>query len=112
MSRVAAFRRDEAGMQALFAGGKARLSDSEAVTGDGVSLERLRDVLFTQQSVLFAMLFALRDCGPGVVETKDCVSRRIPARPLPERDLWFENVWRAYRNADSFHTSAVWSNPS
>ena len=114
MSRVAAFRRDEAGMQALFAWGKARLSDSEAVTGDGVSLERLRlrDVLFTQQSVLSAMIFALRDRGPGVVETKDCVSRRIPARPLPVRDLWFENVWRAYRNADSFHTSAVWSDPS
>ena len=35
--------------------------------------------------------------APGVLMTADGVSRRVPARPMPERDLWFEHVWKEFR---------------
>lgn len=55
---------------------------------------RLRDLMLVQRQVLCAMLFNLRQPGMGVLETKNGVCTRRPARPLPERDLWFERVWR------------------
>ena len=64
---------------------------------DGASLEqrlRLRDLILVQKAVLCAMLSDLAQPGVGVLETRDGVSMRRPARPLPERDLWFERVWR------------------
>ena len=30
-------------------------------------------------------------------ETPQCRFRWVPVRPVPERDDWFENVWRDYR---------------
>ena len=49
--------------------------------------------------VLSAMLYAQDEAQParGVLMTERGVSRRVPARPLPERDLWFERVWKAFR---------------
>lgn len=55
---------------------------------------RLRDLMLVQKQVLCAMLFDLQQPGTGVLETKNGVSARRPARPIPKRDLWFERVWR------------------
>ena len=59
----------------------------------------LRDLLVTQTRVLSAMLHALEEEGEpdGVLITDGAGSRRVPARPLPDRDLWFERVWAQYR---------------
>ena len=48
---------------------------------------------------LSAMLYAKGEQGtpPGVLMTRNGISRREPARPLPERDQWFERVWKKYR---------------
>ena len=64
---------------------------------DDMALEqriRLRDLMLVQRQVLCAMLFDLQQPGVGVLETKNGISTRRPARPIPERDLWFERVWR------------------
>ncbi|MGN0972671.1 MAG: hypothetical protein ACI4OY_12000, partial [Aristaeellaceae bacterium] len=59
----------------------------------------LRDMMLTQRQVLSAMLASLEDdTDQGVLITRDGVSRRLEARPLPERDLWFERVWQKYRD--------------
>lgn len=102
MSRVAAFQWDAAGMRRLKADAEAALADArEADPRQTDFLDRLllRDILLTQREVLSAMLYALEEDAeaPGVLETAGGVSRRVPARPLPERDLWFESVWKKYR---------------
>lgn len=58
---------------------------------------RLRDLILTQRAVLSAMLFSIRHPGEGVLETRGGVSSRRPARPIPERELWFERVWQQER---------------
>ena len=60
---------------------------------------KLRDLLVTQSRVLSAMLCSLAEEGEpeGVLMTDEKGSRRVPARPIPERDLWFETVWARYR---------------
>ena len=63
--------------------------------GDREQRIRLRDMMITQKQVLSAMLFALEHPGQGVLETKNGVTQRRPARPIPTRDLWFERVWKA-----------------
>lgn len=100
MSRCAAFERSEDGIHALL----ARLDEIDrarepaALTDAQLSARlRLDDMMTTQRQVLSAMLFALHSDEPGVVETADGESRRRPARPLPERELWFERVWSKYR---------------
>lgn len=97
MSRCAAFARDAAGMRRLL----RRIETLEqgflpADAHDG-KLEqrlRLRDMMIVQRQVLRAMLFDLEEPGEGVLETENGASRRRPPRPIPERDLWFERVWR------------------
>ena len=94
------YERSEDGIHALL----ARLDEIDrahepAALADAQLSARLRldDMMTTQRQVLSAMLFALHSDEPGVVETADGESRRRPARPLPERELWFERVWRKYR---------------
>ena len=101
MTRVAAFRRDKTGMEILLTTvGEALVHTIPADPADPLLTERLllRDILMTQRQVLSAMLYDLQ-CGDteGVLRTKDGVSERIPARPFPDRDLWFERVWKKYR---------------
>ena len=102
MSRVAAFQPDKAGMAALLQRIEETLRAACPAAPDDPAFGQrllLRDALVTQREVLSAMLYAL-DEGPdaaGVLMTRDGVSRRTPARPVPERDLWFERVWKAYR---------------
>ena len=102
MTRTAAFRRDRAGMLALKAAAEKALAgarEADPAGEDFLNRLFLRDVLRTQREVLSAMLFALEEAkdAPGVLMTADGVSRRVPARPMPERDLWFERVWKKYR---------------
>ena len=101
MTRVAAFQRDERGMEALLQKVSEALTHRTPAEINDPALEErllLRDILLTQREVLSAMLFDLR-CGgtEGVLRTRDGHSERIPARPFPERDLWFERVWKKYR---------------
>lgn len=100
MTRYAAFSREEDGIRRLL----SRLSEIERdfapMNPDDPLLAdrlRLRDLMLTQREVLSAMLFGLQSDGPGVLETCRGVCVRRPARPVPERDLWFERVWRRYR---------------
>lgn len=100
MSRCAGVDRDEAGMHRLMVRGREALQNVIPADENDPDLKDrllLRDLLITQQSVLSAMLFNMEHPGLGVLMTGDAVSRRQAARPLPDRDLWFERVWRDYR---------------
>lgn len=102
MTRSAAFRRDRTGMERLKERTEQALSrTAEADPGQGDFMSRLllRDILLTQREVLSAMLYAQAEekNAPGVLITADGASRRVPARPMPERDLWFERVWKHNR---------------
>ena len=59
----------------------------------------LKDILLTQKAVLSAMLYAAQETGnpSGVLMTDGTETRRESARPMPERDLWFERVWKKCR---------------
>ena len=102
MTRCAAFLRDEGSMETLFheiTSALENVSTTRSKDKDLISRLLLRDILMTQREVLSAMLFSKREtgCPPGVLMTRNGVSRRELARPLPERDLWFERVWKHYR---------------
>ena len=99
MTRAAAFRRDQAGMRRLKEQAEAALSMAGSQTGDIPQALLFKDILITQRAVLSAMLYAAEEQGSpsGVLMTYPEGSRREPARPLPERDLWFESVWKKCR---------------
>ena len=99
MTRAAAFRRDQAGMRRLKERAEAALSMAGSQTGDIPQALLFKDILITQRAVLSAMLYAAEEQGSpsGVLMTYPEGSRREPARPLPERDLWFESVWKKCR---------------
>ena len=102
MSRCAAFLRKTEDMEALRDEvEKALEKQSPAAPQDRDFAARLllRDVLLTQREVLSAMLYEAGEEGEsaGVLMTYGGVSRREAARPLPERDLWFERVWKKFR---------------
>lgn len=97
MSRCAAFVRDAAGMRRLLERIEALEQGFLPAEVRGGQLEqrlRLRDMMAVQRQVLRAMLFDLEQPGEGVLETTNGACRRRQARPIPERDLWFERVWR------------------
>ena len=102
MTEIAGIRREAEGMARLKAAAEAALAaavEADPAEKDFEERLMLRDLLITQREVLSAMIAAACEEGhpAGVMETRDGVSRRIPARPLPERDLWFESVWKKYR---------------
>lgn len=100
MSRDAAFVRDAASIRQLLARIDALLQKESPADARDEKLERrirLRDMMTAQKEILCAMLYDLEHPGEGVLETRNGVSARRQARPIPERDLWFERVWRAYR---------------
>ena len=101
MTHYASFVREKHGICRLL----SRLDELErdvipASTEDNQLLHRLRlrDIAITQRQVLNAMLHAIDSKEPGVLETCRGQCRRRPARPLPDRDLWFERVWQKYRS--------------
>lgn len=103
MSRTAAFIRDGAGMRRLLCDLEAAAVDTRPLCLDDPQLEeriRLRDLINTQRAVLSAMLMELEAPGEGVLYTQYGRSVYRPARPLPQRDLWFERVWREYRERE------------
>ena len=99
MTRVAAFQRDKNGMEALKKKVEAALLQSKPETENMREGLLLKDMLLTQKAVLSAMLCAAEEKGnpPGVLMTYGSESRREPTRPMPERDLWFERVWKKCR---------------
>ncbi len=102
MTRCAAFLREEEAMEKLrseITGALQKTSAAGPKDENLVARLLLRDILITQREVLSAMLYAKSEQGtpPGVLMTRNGISRREPARPLPERDLWFERVWKKYR---------------
>ncbi|MBQ9264011.1 MAG: FAD-binding protein [Clostridia bacterium] len=102
MTRVAAFQRDVMGMERLKTAVERALSQPQAAEPDQADfMDRLllNDLLLTQREVLSAMLYAQQEerNAVGVLMTGQGVSRRVPARPMPERDLWFEHVWKKFR---------------
>ena len=64
---------------------------------------RLQDMMTAQMYILDAMLFDLKQPGTGILETDGRGTRRRQARPIPERELWFERVWRANREREEKH---------
>ena len=108
MTRAAAFQRDLSGMEALKKQAEEALLQAVPVGENMVEGLLLKDILVTQAAVLSAMLFAAQETGnpPGVLLTRGAQSRREPARPMPERDLWFERVWKKCRE-DKEHGSGA-----
>ncbi len=110
MTRCAAFLRDEEAMEQLLNEGREALQNvclASPEDEDFVERLLLADVLITQQAVLSAMLCAARETGEptGVLMTRNGQSGRVPARPLPDRDLWFERVWKKYREENARGTN-------
>ena len=99
MTRIAAFQRESTGMRKLKALVESALSSPSFKTDDIPQALLLKDLLLTQRAVLSAMLFAAEEQSNacGVLMTSAAGSTRVPARPIPERDLWFENVWKKNR---------------
>lgn len=104
MSRVAGISKNAAGIKAHLVHVRRGLENTRKMNIDDpnlVSRILLKDLLETQKAVLETMLYALENPEQGVLEmrTKGCAYRE--ARPLPERNLWFESVWREYRGEDN-----------
>lgn len=100
MTRHASFEREEAGMIRHLARLEELAQTFRPLSEDPTLVAerlRLRDLILTQRAVLSAMLFSIRHPGEGVLETRGGVSSRRPARPIPERELWFERVWQQER---------------
>ena len=99
MTRTASFQRDPAGMRRLKEQVEAALSRPGDPAGSIPQALLFKDMLLTQRAVLSAMLYAAEESGtpPGVLMTYPGKSCRVPARPIPERNLWFESVWKKYR---------------
>ena len=100
MTRCAAFQRDAGAMRALAERAGAVLSHARPLAEgdpDAAARLRLRDMALTQREVLGAMVYDMEHPGAGVLETRGGVSLRRPARPIPQRELWFERAWRADR---------------
>ncbi len=106
MSDHAAAVRDPDGMRAALAETTAELQTLEQIASVDNRRKlyryfKLRDTLVTQCAVLTAMLDSTpRDRGvvqETVLENGEFQCTRRPARPLPEGDDFFENVWRGYR---------------
>ncbi len=119
MSRHAAFLRDAAGMEGLRRELLTALSQADTWTypaGQPLVWLEARDQLLTQLAAVDAMLLAARAGLPGtalvhpkaaaaqvnlIVETDlssgEAASTAREATPIPDSDLWFENVWRQWR---------------
>ena len=101
MTRCAAFQRDPEGMREMLrAIGRFQDALIPADPDDPQLIPRLRlrDMMLTQREVLSAMLAGMDpSASAGVLITRNGVSAREAARPIPERDLWFETVWKRYQ---------------
>lgn len=98
MSRAASFVRDKDGMRRLMDKMEKVLMNTMTASETDELLPdrlRLRDVCIMGRQVLSAMM-SENESG-GILYTQNGESHYEPARPLPERDLWFERVWKKYR---------------
>ena len=106
MTRIAAFQRDSEGMEQLKQKVEQTLSAQREAHPDSPDFHDrllLRDILLTQREVLSAMLYAQTEekGAKGVLVTENGCSARVPARPMPERDLWFERVWKRFQEGQA-----------
>lgn len=104
MSRCAAFQRSADEMKALekeIQRGLAQSAPADLADPQLITRLRLRDLMLTQQQVLSAMICAETAPAPGVLYTRDGKSAYRPARPIPPRDLWFERVWKQFRERNN-----------
>ena len=106
MTRIAAFQRDSGGMEHLKKKVEQTLAAQREAHPDSPDFHDrllLRDILLTQREVLSAMLYAQTEekGAKGVLVTENGCSARIPARPMPERDLWFERVWKRFQEGQA-----------
>ena len=119
MSRTAAFLRDVEGMRALkneLAQMLREIYQWTCPNGRPAAWLTARDQMRTQLACVDAMLLAAQQglpCtamvhpraavpdGNHIVQTQlagdGVVSTMREATPIPESDLWFENVWRQWR---------------
>ena len=102
MTRIAAFQRDASGMQQLRERVEHSLAAQKTAHPESPDFQYrllLRDILLTQREVLSAMLYAQTEekGAAGVLITENGTSARVPARPMPDRDLWFERVWKSFQ---------------
>lgn len=78
-----------------------------AVSGTSRELAELIEVLYLQQAVLLSLQRA-QEADPVsqavVTELTESEARAyaIPVRPIPREDMWFENVWRDFREGAVF----------
>ena len=78
-----------------------------AVSGTSRELAELIEVLYLQQAVLLSLQRA-QEADPVsqavVAELTESEARAyaIPVRPIPREDMWFENVWRDFREGAVF----------
>ena len=96
-SRHAAFMRNPEGMKKIMARCEEILGNSREAALDDPQLParlRLKDLCITQINIISAMLLDLDAPGDGVIYTSNGNSHLRAARPLPDRDLWFERVWK------------------
>lgn len=103
MTRHAAFLRDEEGIRTMYKRLEELRENVRLVEpGDPLAEMRLRlwDMMETQREVLSAMLYSMTHEDTGVLMTRHGESYRRQARPIPERDQWFERVWRKYREQE------------
>ncbi len=103
MTKDAAFLRNEQGIRALMANISTLSAEQETVVPtDPLAVQRIRlaDMMVTQTQVLSAMLYDLTHQENGVMMTRDGISYKRASRPIPERDQWFERVWRTYREQE------------
>ena len=103
MTRHAAFLRDEEGIRTMYKRLEELRENVRMVEpGDPLAEMRLRlwDMMETQREVLSAMLYSMAHEDTGVLMTRHGESYRRQARPIPERDQWFERVWRKYREQE------------
>ena len=104
MSRVAGIERQIPEMEQMLRKIEEALDNAMPVDPSDTNFKErvlLGDILLTQREVLSAMLFDARHgTHEGVLMTKQGKSFRVAARPIPDRDLWFESVWRKYRERE------------
>ncbi|MBQ8092050.1 MAG: FAD-binding protein [Clostridia bacterium] len=100
MTRAAGIERDVPEMEKMLQDIETALNAATAADPSDADFEQrvlLGDILLTQHEVLSAMILgAGEETHEGVLVTRQGKSFREAARPIPDRDLWFESVWKNY----------------
>ena len=88
---------------ALIAGGAVADHTDNILYGWTSSPKTQNPHMYTSTTSSTRRLAAGIQPGTGILETDGRGTRRRQARPIPERELWFERVWRANREREEEH---------